>query len=242
MNETSSRRSAPDWSRIDTDPVSRRVRAYLRSELRSRSGLVVDLDAYLERFTRGHVVLDIGAADHDETHAEAVDWKHAKIVSWAARAVGVDVLPEQVTRLRNRGFDIRLVDATSDVDLGERFDRIFAGDVIEHVNDPVGLLRFAGRHLKPGGEILVKTPNPQFLAYIWRSLRDGTFIANAEHTCWIGPSMALELGRRSGLSLERYFRLRSRRPTAVSALIYRVCDAMLGDNELLNASFLYVFR
>ena len=55
-----------------------------------------------------------------------------------------------------KGFDFRHVDATSDVDLGDRFDRVFIGDVIEHVNDPVALLNFAKRHLQPNGRILVR--------------------------------------------------------------------------------------
>jgi 2-polyprenyl-3-methyl-5-hydroxy-6-metoxy-1,4-benzoquinol methylase len=59
----------------------------------------------------------------------------------------LDILAPLVEELRGRGFNVRCVDATSDADLGERFEIVFAGDVIEHVDNAVALLRFAGRHL-----------------------------------------------------------------------------------------------
>jgi len=42
---------------------------------------------------------------------------------------------------------------------GERFDLIVMLNLVEHVADPVGVLAAAGSMLRPGGRILVKTPN-----------------------------------------------------------------------------------
>jgi SAM-dependent methyltransferase len=41
----------------------------------------------------------------------------------------------------------------------EKFDLILMLNLIEHVKDPVGMLRKAGAMLAPGGRILIKTPN-----------------------------------------------------------------------------------
>jgi 2-polyprenyl-3-methyl-5-hydroxy-6-metoxy-1,4-benzoquinol methylase len=41
----------------------------------------------------------------------------------------------------------------------ERFDLVLLLNLIEHVADPVGVLRSLGARLKPGGRILLKTPN-----------------------------------------------------------------------------------
>ncbi len=50
--------------------------------------------------------------------------------------MGIDVLPTPVADFNAEGYDIRIVDATSEADLGERIDIVYVGDVIEHVNDP----------------------------------------------------------------------------------------------------------
>lgn len=47
---------------------------------------------------------------------------------------------------------------------GRRFDLICAVDVIEHVNDPVGLLRDSARALEKGGAILLVTPDIESVA------------------------------------------------------------------------------
>jgi SAM-dependent methyltransferase len=39
------------------------------------------------------------------------------------------------------------------------YDVIVAGDILEHVTDPAGLLTSIRRHLSPGGEVLVSVPN-----------------------------------------------------------------------------------
>lgn len=41
----------------------------------------------------------------------------------------------------------------------DTFDLVHMGDVIEHVTDPVGLLRLAREALKPGGLVVISTPN-----------------------------------------------------------------------------------
>ncbi len=41
----------------------------------------------------------------------------------------------------------------------ESFDVVYLGDVIEHVNDPRKFIKTAGKFLKPGGFIVISTPN-----------------------------------------------------------------------------------
>ena len=83
-----------------------------------------------------------------------------EVITLARRCVGVDVIEELVAELNARGFNVACVDATSEHDLGERFEIVFIGDVLEHVNDPSRLLAFGARHLAPEGRIYATTPNP----------------------------------------------------------------------------------
>ena len=138
-----------DWTRISDDPNNREAKAEARILLPRLRKIHTDTDltGYVERAAAGKRVLDIGMAAHSLRHVDNPDWRHGKIARVAARCLGIDILESLVELIRQRGFDVRLVDATSDTDMGERFDLVFIGDVIEHVDNPAALLRFAGRHL-----------------------------------------------------------------------------------------------
>lgn len=53
------------------------------------------------------------------------------------------------------------------------FDCVLLGEVFEHIlNDPLGLLKVLNRILKPGGQLILTTPNPSTIANAIRVLRD----------------------------------------------------------------------
>lgn len=193
-----------DWRGISSDPTNReatlRMDAFLRSITRIEDTARIDM---ILGFCAGQDVLDIGAGEHDVSYYSEEGWEHGRIKRVAKRAVAAEIDPKLCDHYNAKGFDFRQVDATSDVDLGERFDRVFAGDVIEHVNDPVALLNFAKRHLKPGGRMLLTTPNPfapRFRQH--RAQRHTRYVmANLEHTRWISISNMHELAWRAGLQL-----------------------------------------
>lgn len=228
------------WKSITDDPVAPEVHALVAESLSGlRADAVETYDEALRAAVRGRRVLDVGAVEHDLGHAAAPSWKHRRIVEYAGEVVGIDILDEQVIALARGGFDIRRVDATSSVDMGERFDVVVVGDVIEHVDDPVALLAFAGRHLEQDGTVLVKTPNPYWWRHVLRVFSEGTFVANADHVRWITPSMALELSHRAGLRLTRYRIVgTSRKVATLRRLTARIGDA----TELLGHDLLYEFQ
>lgn len=193
-----------DWRKISGDPTNREATLELDRFFRSITSVeeTTRLDMVLD-FVRGQEVLDIGAGEHDIAFYSEASWEHGRIARVAKRAVAAEIMPHLVEHYRAKGFDFRHVDATSDVDLGDRFDRIFIGDVIEHVNDPVALLRFAKRHLKPDGRVLITTPNPfapRFRQH--RSQRQTQYVmANLEHTRWVSISNMHELVWRADMRL-----------------------------------------
>lgn len=198
---------AVDWRALTKDPAhdhsaKERMRAHLLS---IREVSKVDLTDFFCQVAKNKRVLDIGVCEHDAGHMNAAGWKHGHIAKVAKYILGVDILDDLVKELCRKGFNIKTVDATSDVDLGERFDVAIGGDVIEHVNDPVRLIKFATRHLSPGGKAYFSTPNPFF--NVWRQMvaRDSTFVANLEHISWITPTNAMEIAYRAGCELTHYF-------------------------------------
>jgi SAM-dependent methyltransferase len=63
----------------------------------------------------------------------------------------------------------------------DRFAAVVMGEVIEHIlNHPLGLMKEVARVVRPGGVVVITTPNPATLANAYRTLR-GT------HTLWGTP-------------------------------------------------------
>lgn len=195
-----------DWTRLSDDPNDSKTKQIVRRRLLAARQIHLDLDLteFVLDAAGGKRVLDIGVASHAARYIRDPNWRHGKIREVASRCVGIDILETLTRNLREQGYDVRCVDATSDADLGERFDLVFAGDVIEHVDNAVALLRFAKRHLDPAGRLLVATPNPFSRKFYRRFRHEGVAMINLDHVAWITPTMALELGRRAGLALYAY--------------------------------------
>jgi len=73
-------------------------------------------------------------------------------------AQGVDLCAPLVKKARARGLNVQCKPA-EELDSAEPFDVITMMDIIEHVPEPLKLLAAARRILKPGGELVVYTPN-----------------------------------------------------------------------------------
>jgi 2-polyprenyl-3-methyl-5-hydroxy-6-metoxy-1,4-benzoquinol methylase len=94
-------------------------------------------------------LLDIGAA-------QGALLEHA--VRTGFDAEGIDHCESNARAARARGLRVRHM-AAEDLADHETFDVITMLDIVEHLLDPVGVLRVVHRALKPDGELVVYTPN-----------------------------------------------------------------------------------
>jgi len=232
------------WRDITADPNCPAVKAFLSDRLAECfSGTISDAFEFIRSFVDGEDVLDIGVVAHTIERTSDPNWKHGIIKGSANSVIGVDILESPVRALREQGFDVRIMDATSSDDIGERFSCVIIGDVIEHVDNPVSLLKFAKRHLKIDGKILCSTPNPFFVETVVSSFRDGWYIPNADHVRWITPTMALEIAHRADLSLHEFWHLRGRGLSMFRKALIRAIEVVgLEDKECFSSSFYYVFK
>jgi 2-polyprenyl-6-hydroxyphenyl methylase/3-demethylubiquinone-9 3-methyltransferase len=126
------------WREVPGDATPERFRsrlAFLRS-----------------RLAPGARVLDLGCGDGTFS---------AEIVALGCEVVAVDVAEEALRRARMRvpELDVRLVVEGAPLPLEEdSVDVVWAGEVLEHVADVVGLLADVRRVLRWGGMLLVTTP------------------------------------------------------------------------------------
>jgi len=233
-----------DWTTISRNPVSGDVHAALLEEIELRlKDPICHYPEFLSAFVQERSVLDIGSVEHDLDHAKLPSWRHALLKRHAREITGVDILEKEAEVLRGRGFNILCADATSELDLEVRVERIVIGDVIEHVDSSVNLLKFARRHLLPEGVICVTTPNPFFWKHFQRIFREQTFVSNAEHISWVSPSMAVELARRAQLRLCAIHHLRPPITRFSRRLKRFIADRVFGkQSEFLTSSFVYLFE
>jgi 2-polyprenyl-3-methyl-5-hydroxy-6-metoxy-1,4-benzoquinol methylase len=123
-------------------------------------------------------VLDIGCA----SRYGRADWLHGLLAAETEDVVGIDLNAKTVAELENAGYDVRLADA-QDFELGRTFDVIFAGEVIEHLDNVHGFLSSARRHLAPGGRLVLTTPNAFYVGnFIYRL--GGEARVHPQHTAW----------------------------------------------------------
>jgi len=74
-------------------------------------------------------------------------------------AEGIDFDERAVEVARSRGLSVRCISADTFKEAEALYDVITISHVIEHVYDPVGLLRALFAQLKPGGMLWLDTPN-----------------------------------------------------------------------------------
>lgn len=154
--------------------------------------------AYVVERCRGRDVLDIGCVNHDPASYQSRYWLHGAIKRVARTVVGLDLYDEGIEYLRARGFDVRNGDAQQ-FELSQDFDVVVGGDVIEHLANLDGFLCSCLRHLRPGGSIVLSTPNPWYWRFLVKAALFGRVTCNAEHALWLCPVTLAQLSARYGL-------------------------------------------
>lgn len=189
-----------NWTDISADPNNLQaimaMARHLNGLAKSFTGEKLDL---VRKHCTGKRVLDIGASGHNP--AQSLDqWPHEQIRKVAACITGMDIDETSCALYTGLGYDFVCQDATSEAQLGRTFEAVYCGDIIEHVSDPVALMHFIARHLEPGGQCVISTPNPYFSGFRQLCKRRGEYFytPNLQHISWIVPANMMEILRRCG--------------------------------------------
>lgn len=151
-------------------------------------------------FINGKKVLDLGCVQYDLSSTKNPNWLHGIINEHAGSVLGVDYLAKEVAALNQQGYNVVCVDVER-MELGEQFDVIVAGDIIEHLSNCGQFMERVYGHLATDGLFLVTTPNPiHFLRFV-QLLIKGQVGANREHTCWFTKRVLNQLAGRHGFEI-----------------------------------------
>lgn len=158
----------------------------------------------LASLVAGKKVLDIGCVDHDidGRQPESATLPHARLARASSSVKGLDYAEEGVREMRRMGFDAVCGNA-EDFDLGETFDAIVAGEVLEHLTNHRGVLDSARRHLNDGGELIITVPNCGGFFYFACTLLFGHETDSWDHTCMFTPVTISVLLKKCGFRAKR---------------------------------------
>ena len=155
-------------------------------------------------WVNGPDVLDVGCTGHF-VNIGSPQWLHGRLREKFASVSGIDISEENAAILRAHGFDRIFVQSAETFELSDRFDTIVAGELIEHLANPGLFLRQSRAHLKPGGKVVLTTPNAFSLLYISYALfKYPKTCENLQHTCWFCPQTMKELVERCGFKIEHF--------------------------------------
>ena len=183
-------------------------------------------------------LLDIGAAQ-------------GALLEEAARlgfdAEGVDHCEDNVRRACAKGLNMRCT-AAEDLSYQDAFDVVTLMDIIEHVPNPLGLLTTAHRALKPGGELVVYTPNHRAAVVMLAKLLHGCGVRypireifGRNHVCFFDDRSLPFALHKAGFEvrLRRQFRYDPSRPGQYVSPLNLVAVSAV---EWLGQPFQRVFR
>jgi 2-polyprenyl-3-methyl-5-hydroxy-6-metoxy-1,4-benzoquinol methylase len=117
------------------------------------------------KLCKGKTLLDVGCGDG--SFIDAVKNKFLYIVGLEPDK---ELFVECARRFIDEKVDIDILQMSAEdlSKLNKTFDCITALDVIEHLNDPLPVLKEIKKHLNPGGIFIMSTPN--WIDFIWRML------------------------------------------------------------------------
>jgi len=188
-------------------------------------------------------IIDVGCAHHSADRHSDPYWLHQHIASKAKDTIGVEIEKIECEKLEKIGYRVVCgdIENPSLVDtLGIENDVIVAGELIEHLSNPGLFLKNSYSMLKPGGLLIISTPNPWNFFNILSVVFRGKIPIHTQHTAWFDDKTLSQLVSRFGYKIELFeylYWMRGQKGETISRILYA-----LNFKRLAGAGILLVLR
>jgi len=223
-------------------------------------------DEFIQYFTRGSAnlidkndlivslckdkkVLDLGCIDHSFQIAINLgdNWLHKRIKVVARQVIGIDNLEEDVLQLNKKGYNI-INTNVENFDLGQKFEVIIAGDIIEHLSNIGMFLNSVKKHMDTNSILVITTPNPFNLEQTLSAILNNHINVNDQHTVWLSPHNFWELCERHQLSILDLFWIDTRFHFVVNwkgiklIIINKLINIIMSKRNILKRDFAVIMK
>jgi 2-polyprenyl-3-methyl-5-hydroxy-6-metoxy-1,4-benzoquinol methylase len=144
------------------------------------------------------VVLDVGFVGQGVTENDA-NWVHALLKRITTEVYGIDL---EFDDKKYPAPHYQKASAES-FHFPEKFDVIFAGDLIEHLSNQGLFLALCRQHLKVGGRLILTTPNCFNLFNLASKFTHYEPTTNKDHTCYYNVRTLKQLLGKNGFTMTR---------------------------------------
>jgi len=155
---------------------------------KSKKELIEDL------ISEGDLVLDVGFWGQ-AISVDNPNWVHNILKFNAKKVWGVDLYFDE-SRLENK--ENYKKQSAENFDFEEKFDVIFAGDLIEHLSNLGQFLDSCKRNLKDNGKLILTTPNVFGLFNIIEKVFKKEPSVNSDHTIYFNFTVLKKLLEKNG--------------------------------------------
>lgn len=152
-----------------------------------------------KNITNKDVVLDVGFWGQG-VDPKNLNWPHNVIKSLAKEVYGLDLVVDEEFLKDAKHYKQEAAETTQ---FDVQFDKIFAGDLIEHLVNPGLFLDGCRKMLKDDGKLILTTPNTFNLFNLTEKLTKYDPTTNPDHTFYFNPKVIKVLLQKCGWKVER---------------------------------------
>lgn len=166
---------------------------------------------FLKSVVKGRRVVHFGCVDHlplIEQRRQSGMWLHGILSGVCTNLAGVDINEEGVQYMKNLGYETHVSNViTAPVPesiSARRWDYIVAGEVLEHIDNPVDFLSAIRTKYKECTERIVITV-PNALSYTnFRFALKNIEMINTDHRYWFTPFTLMKVVMEAGITVEGF--------------------------------------
>ncbi|MFN4253614.1 MAG: class I SAM-dependent methyltransferase [Saprospiraceae bacterium] len=164
---------------------------------------------FLKSYLPGKRVVHFGCVDHIpliEHRRKTGKWVHEVLAQVCERVVGIDIVQAGIDYMTQNGFEAYNANAVTEeipaAVKSQKWDYLVAGEVLEHIDDPVQFLKAIKAKYGPVTErIIITVPNAFSWSNFRASLRNEELI-NTDHRFWFTGYTLAKVATEAGIEVE----------------------------------------